>query len=291
MVSTDRERLVVVGADGSGTDDNAITWAARTASRNSARLRIVHALEVPLGAVETLPLPADPEPVADRVADQVRSEFPGLQVSTAQAAGSPAAVLLEHQDEAMVIAVGSGRRGGIGQLLLGSTALPVAMHATCPVAVINKEVDIDREPRLRVTAAVDGSADSVAAAAVAFASAQARGARVECLITWAMEVVDGYVVTEPDSPEWRQLEATLRGRVERAVAPVVQRYPEVAYDIRVEHGSSSRVLVERTKDSDLLVMGSRGRGGFAGKLLGSVSQRVLQGAAGPVMIVKAPRRH
>lgn len=288
MTAEQRERLVVVGVDGSGTDSNALLWAARVASRNQARLHIVHALEVPLGVVEALPLPEDPEPVAEQTAARVREQFPGLTVTAEDVPGSPAAVLMEHQDQAMVLVVGSGQRGTLGQVILGTTSLPVAMHARCPVAVVNKTVDMQREPSGVVTAAVDGSRDSVAAAAMAFAAARARGGRVRCVATWALEVVDGYVVTEPDSAEWRAIEDDLRERVTTAIAPVVERFPDVPHEVRIEHGNAARVLLACTRECDLLVMGSRGRGGFAGKLLGSVSQRVLQAAEGPVMIVKAP---
>lgn len=67
------------------------------------------------------------------------------------------------------------------------------------------------------------------------------------------------------------------------------RYPGVAVDIQIVHGPSSQVLAQWSGEADLLVMGSRGRGGFAGKLLGSVSHTVLQAARWPVVVVKAPR--
>lgn len=302
MVGASASSAVVVGVDGSGTDGSALAWAAGTALAHGVPLHLVHATEaLTVGAVEDDPGIGGPgvldavrretdEPRVARAAEErVRREWPDLEVVVTETVGSASGALLEHQDDARMIVVGSGRKGMLGQLLLGTTSLNVAMHARCPVAVVPQGVRTDQPPRGRVLVAVDGSRDSAAAALVAWAEAAVRKATVVCVTAWYLEVVRGYVVTEPDSPEWQAIEERQRQRVEAATAAARAQHPDVPVEVEVAQGPSSRVLVERTGEADLLVMGSRGRGGFAGKLLGSVSHKVLQAARSPVIVVK-PRK-
>ncbi|WP_231635335.1 universal stress protein [Luteipulveratus halotolerans] len=161
------------------------------------------------------------------------------------------------------------------------------MHATCPVAVVNPGVDVEAELKGEIVVGVDGSRDSAAAAEIAFAAAAARGSHVTCLSSWYLEVADGVVVTDEDTPQRRAIDDRQRERVESAITAAREAHPDVAYDIEVVNGPSSKVLAARSEQADVLVLGTRGRGGFAGKLLGSVSQKVLQAAQCPVVVVKS----
>jgi nucleotide-binding universal stress UspA family protein len=76
-----------------------------------------------------------------------------------------------------------------------------------------------------------------------------------------------------------------------AVTGVAERYPEVVVHQEVVHGAASRVLVERSGDAQLVVVGDRGHGGFVGLLLGSVSQHVIHHAACPVAVIRREREH
>jgi nucleotide-binding universal stress UspA family protein len=78
----------------------------------------------------------------------------------------------------------------------------------------------------------------------------------------------------------RQASAELDAVLSAVAAPT-----EVAVERSVQQGSAADVLVESSRDADLLVVGSRGRGGFAGLLLGSVSQRCVERAPCPVVVV------
>lgn len=290
-----------MGVDGTGTDASALAWAAKAADLHGVPLRVVHSNEVTVaGAVEDDPAMSGSavmdmlrEQGAPRFAEDavagVRERYPDLQVEFTEAIGAASGALLDHQDDALMIVVGSGQRGGIGGFLLGTTSLNTAMHARCPVAVVNHEVRVTPELADRVVVAVDGSRDSAAAAVVAFQEAALRQAPAVCLSSWYLEVVDGFVVTEPVSPEWKAIEDRQRQRIEAAIRTARRRFPDVEVQIEIVHGPSARVLTEATGKSDLMVMGTRGRGGFAGKLMGSVSHKVLQAAACPVIVVKAPK--
>jgi nucleotide-binding universal stress UspA family protein len=213
----------------------------------------------------------------------------GVEAEVSVEHGSPVRALLAHEDEAALIVVGTGRKGALEEFVLGTTSIGVAAHATCPVVVLNPEIDVAALTRGVVLVAVDGSADSVAGAAAAVAHAAATGARVVALSTWYLEVVDGYVVTEPDSPEWHRVEEERRAMVEQALAPARAAHPDVTVEVQVRRGPSLSTLRDAAAEADVLVIGSRGLGGVRGRLLGSVSQRLMRSASVPVMVVT--RRH
>ncbi|MDE9367275.1 universal stress protein [Luteipulveratus sp. YIM 133132] len=291
---------VVVGVDGSGTDEPAVAWAALTAARHRVPLRVVHSNEVAVaGAVQDDPAAGSDETlsalrehgeaprVADQLVEKVRAQYPGVDVEAVEAAGAASQALMDQQESALVLVVGSGRRGGIGERILGSTSLNIAMHAACPVAVVNPGVDVSAEPVGRIVVGVDGSRDSAAAAEIAWATAAARGARVACISTWYLEVVGGVVITDEDSEQRDVIETRQRERVEAAIRAAREDFPDVPYDVEILNGPSSKVLAAQSDHADVLVIGTRGRGGFAGKLLGSVSHKVLQAARCPVVVVKS----
>jgi nucleotide-binding universal stress UspA family protein len=297
---TETHPVVVVGVDGSGSDGAALLWAADTARLHGARLRIVHAVEaLSMGAMAVEMGTPTPEMtgalaavgvapgVAATAAEQVRQRHPDLQVEVLEALGGASALMLAQQDDALMLVVGRGRKTALDQILMGTTSLATVTHARCPVAVVDPEVGNDDAPRGRVVVALDGGRDSERAAETAFAEAELRGATLVGLNVWHIEVVNGYVVTEPSSPEWREIEERQTRRVEAALAQAHERHPSVPTEVAVLHGPSARVIAQQSTEADLLVMGTRGKGGFVGKLLGSTSQKVLQVARCPVVVVRS----
>jgi nucleotide-binding universal stress UspA family protein len=139
----------------------------------------------------------------------------------------------------------------------------------------------------RIVVGVDGSPGSVAALSWACALGAATGAEVEAVSAWELSYawIDGYA---PDVHRW--CEEARRGteqRLERTIAAALDgRAVTVARS--VVEGPAARVLLDACKDADLLVVGSRGRGGFAGLLLGSVSQQCVHHAHVPVTVVPEP---
>lgn len=288
---------IVVGVAGDGAGDSALLWAARTAARTGTSLVVVHASDPESFAARvtgaemmaiTAVLEAEEETVREleqRVAALAREL--GISARVDAVRGSPVSALLEHQDEAAVIVVGTGAKGALEEFILGSTSLGVAAHARCPVVVINPGVDLDALDHGRIGVAVDGSADSRRAARAALALAELTGARVSAVTTWYMEMVNGFVVTEPDSQEWVQLEADRRAIVEEVLAPLRDRYPDVEVDVEVVRGPVVMTLRDYSMQCDVLVVGSRGLGGIRGRLLGSVSQRMMRTASCPVLVMRA----
>lgn len=293
-------RSIVVGADGGASDGPALRWAAKLAHRTGLPLVAVHSSEpealaaraAGAGAPDITALLEAEDARAKTVRETVTAlaEELGITATTVVERGSPVRSLLEHQGQAALIVVGTGRKGALEEFVLGTTSIGVAAHATVPVVVINPEVDVEALDTGRIAVAIDGSDDSEAAARAAVRYAALSGSSITAVTAWYLEVVNGYVVTEPDSPEWKQIERDREEMLRDVLRPALQDHPDVQVDYQVRRGPIVPTLTEASRDVDLVVVGSRGRGAFTGRLLGSVSQRVMRSAVCPVMVVTAPRR-
>ncbi len=291
----DATDAVVAGLDGSAADEPVVDWAADEATRLSAPLRLVSVVDpgfqlMPYEAlVSSTPSLAEQleegtHLLLDRSAARARERHPALDVAVAVLWGSPAAGVLDLARPAARVVIGAPRKGPLERVLLGSVALPVVAHAQCPVVVVPTGSHV--EPLRRLVVGVDGSEASVTAVELALTTARAAAATVTCVIGWHLEVQDGVVVTEEGSDRWAAVEERHLARAHRVVDPVAARFPDVTVEVIVRHGPPSRVLVEAGADlgADAIVVASRGRGGFRGLLLGSVSRRVVE-RAGRVVIV------
>jgi nucleotide-binding universal stress UspA family protein len=133
----------------------------------------------------------------------------------------------------------------------------------------------------RIVVGVDGSPTSKAALAWAVGQAELTGAVVEAVIAW--EYSDAYGLGLTTGVDFENIAATVAAD---AIAEVTGRGTAVKIQTRVEEGHPARVLIDASAGADLLVVGSRGHGGFAGALLGSVSQHCIQHAACPVVVIR-----
>ena len=289
MISLSRP-AVVVGYDTSEHAQSALGVAADQAVRRHCPLRIVHALGVrpyaelfPEGAlpVDTLPWRAAGQERLDALAEQLRSTRPDLEVSAVVKMSSPTVLLLDESREAALLVVGARGDGGFPGLTVGSVGDQVAAHARCPVLVVRAGA----QPDGPVVVGVDGSDASERAIGFAFEQASDRGARVVALhasLPWAYEAVPA----ASDLPSDVLHDEEARRLLSEALAGWGEKYP----DVRVEYATLRReaavALVEASAQAQLLVVGSRGLGGFRGLLLGSVSRSVLHHAACPVAVVR-----
>ncbi|MGN7246329.1 universal stress protein [Janibacter anophelis] len=284
---------VVAALDGSHRDDAVIDWAAAEAAALSAPLHLVHAVDLgtPLSAYGELL--TSPE-IVDRVEQEstrvvteararVEAARPGLAVTTALPTGSPSGALLAAAEGARVLVVGSARKNRAERIVLGTTSLSVVAHAPCPVVLVPENASTSGDGR--VVVGIDGSEHSRLAFRHALDAAALRGRTVTTVTSWNVEVENGVVVTEPGSPEWEAVDARYRAMAERTIAEDRDAHPDIAVEVQVRHGRAADSLVEVAEGADLLLVGSRGRGGFRGMLLGSVSQRVLALATCPVAVL------
>ncbi|MEU0440566.1 universal stress protein [Streptomyces sp. NPDC006186] len=286
---------VVVGVDGSASSLAAVEVAAREARLRGAALRVVHAflwpaLHVPLGPSPLGPPDGGLRNLADRVVAEAvaraRTAEPDVEIGQVVVSGEPLTVL-EAQSRAaeLVVVVGSRGMGGFVGLLLGSTAVHLAAHGACPVLVVREEP----RPDGPVVLGVDGSAAGRKAVDFAFAEAFLRGAPLVALHAWTTWNAPMPAPSDPSAP-YANPPGTRAGTEERLSAEALagrrEHLPGVAVEHRVVHGGTREALIEASGSAQLLVVGARGRGGFTGLLLGSVSQAVLHHARCPVAVVR-----
>lgn len=285
-------RPVVAGVDGSAAAWQALAWAAREAEHEHRALRVVHAWEVPLPGYAPVPEAVDAMHDAGelllREATTKASEWaPSLVVTGRLSHGPAARVLVDEGRDAAMVVIGSHGRGGFARLLLGSVSDAVAMHAGVPVVVVRgKATDAAWRPGT-VVVGVDGSEISDDAVDAAFLAASRRAGELVVVHAWRRPdplVDEAYAVLA--EPSARETESRLA--IAESIAGLREKYPDVRVTQQVAGTHPVQALVDaaRERDAALLVVGSRGRGGFAGLLLGSVSRGVLHHATCPVMVVR-----
>jgi nucleotide-binding universal stress UspA family protein len=140
-------------------------------------------------------------------------------------------------------------------------------------------------PEGKIVVGVDGSEESLAALRWAASHARRAGTGVEAITAWRPMVPGTFA---SDLAYW-DFSGEARRTLEEAIGKVRPEAPEVTVRERVIEGPTPRVLVEACGPADLLVVGSRGHGGFSGLLLGSVSDYCANHAPCSVMIVRPPR--
>ncbi|MDX3758603.1 universal stress protein [Streptomyces mirabilis] len=281
-------RPIVVGVDPDPAHRMALAWAADEAARRQLPLRLVHVEGVPTegyGKREISPsreewneaLREAGKQVLEEAVKFVRAKHPQLEVDAPLAVGDPVWVLREQSRDATAVVLGS-RHLSRAQEVFGSAsvAIPVMAHAHCPVVVVPEPEHVTQEPAYYVVG-VDGSEHSGAAVDVAFEEAALRGAELRTLYVWEpghLRIFDEY---ESQQEARRLLSEIVAGRR--------PRYPEVDLRHELVVGHPVQVLTDASAHALGLVVGTRGRGGFTGMLLGSVSQGVLHHARCPVIAV------
>ena len=188
-----------------------------------------------------------------------------------------------------MLVVGSRGLGGFTGLLLGSTGIQLATHSVCPVVVVRPPDDAATAGAEagRVVVGVDGSPASEAAVAFAFEQAAWRGVGLTAVMAWDMAYLDvpGRVGSIPEGVLTAGQEAA-QASLGESLAGWREPYPDIDVRARTDMGNAARVLLDASPGACLLVMGSRGRGGFGSLLLGSVSHAVLHHAHCPVAVVR-----
>ncbi|MER5355324.1 universal stress protein [Kitasatospora sp. NPDC002551] len=267
---------VLVGVDGSEASLAAVDVAAREARLRGTGLRIVHAfiwplMNVPLGPAKDGPPQGGLRHQAEDVLRDARARAealdPRLEIETELVTGEPLTVLARHSGQASLVVVGSRGLGRFGALLIGSVAVHLAAHAACPVLIVRGRPD----PEGPVLVAVDGGGVGAEALGFAFAEASARRAPLTALH-----------IAHP-STSWPDQEERV---LAEALAGWREKYPDVELRSEIVEAHTRPALLEASREAQLLVVGARGRGGFAGMLLGSTSQAMIQHAHCPVVVVR-----
>ncbi|MFG3618466.1 universal stress protein [Nocardia sp. NPDC047654] len=274
---------VLVGVDGSESALAAVRFAA--AHRHA-----------PLHIIDSIPAPADFGPgvaleqidfdsyraqataaleAAREAAATAAAPLGELDITTELAETPPIPLLRDRSENARLLVVGTHGLGVFSRSILGSVSTALARHAACPVAVIPGDVEHAVGP---VIVGVDGSPCSARAVEIAFEEAAHRSAELVAVHTWSE-------FFRYDSRAEMQQEG--EHLLSESLAGYGERYPQVPVRRVVAEDRPARRLLEVGANARLIVVGSHGRGGFAGMTLGSVSQAVLHGATVPVLIARS----
>lgn len=280
------ETGVVVGVDGSEHCVAAVRWAADTAAAYKLPLTVLYArpdaMAEPTLVSEPTGLLADAVAVAD-------ARQPGINVRALQMPDAPVQSLLAAGESADAIVLGSRGVEGFRGLLLGSTAMHVAPYADCPVVVVHYGDDgvpfegfegYTGNPG-QVVLGYDGSSASNRAAAFAFRHAEAIGCGVVAVSVEASR-------SEPETEQIDPENATPGSDTSAFHSPVIvtaSSFPDVPVSFVAGTGRPAEVLLSEAIGAELLVVGSRGSGGFTGLIMGSVTQKVLAHATCPVAVL------
>jgi nucleotide-binding universal stress UspA family protein len=283
---------ILVAVDGSPESDAAVRWAAREAEMRNADVTLMHVI-APVEVswpVRYLQASFDKwqEENAQHVIEQAQKTFHAT-VSPAESSAVRAAVkhaavastLIDASRDAQMVVVGSRGMGAVGRVILGSVSGGLVHYAHCPVAVIHADEAQAPDRTSPVLLGIDGSPDSEAATALAFDEASLRGVDLVALHAWSD--VGVFPVLGMD---WRQYEDEGHEVLAERLAGWQEQYPDVHVRRRIVCDQPARWLLEESEQAQLVVVGSHGRGGFKGMLLGSVSTKVAGGAKAPVIVVR-----
>ncbi len=286
---------IVVGVDGSTSALHAAGWAANVASRRHLPLRLVFAsnsVAFGYGAWLAPPqsyfdeLQASSERLLEDVETAIRRDHPDLEIAVQLQTASPIPTLIAQSDEARLLVLGSRGTGGFGGMLAGSTAVALVAHGHCPVAVI-RGASPDAVPPTEgpVVVGVDGSRTSDAALATAFDEASWRGVDLVAVHSWLEDAADKDLLQRGDAA-WAQVEQNEGEVLAERMAGWQEKYPDVAVRRVLTQGKPVERLLEHAARAQLIVVGSRGRGGIRGMLLGSTSQALIYHATCPLLVVR-----
>lgn len=290
-MATSAENIgIIVAVDGSPGSDAAVTWAAAEGLRRRVPVTLLHVI-APL--MVTWSSAADKSNVADLQEDSSATVLEHAEVVFRSALDDPNSVVLrtesrpspvvgtlaEASRSALMLVVGNRGTGGHKRLPLGSVAAGLLHHAHCPVAVIHRDDVADSAAP--VVLGVDGSPSSEAATRLAFSEAALRGVDLVAVHAWSdIGAVPLFAL------DWGVYEEEAQETLAERLAGWRELYPDVQVQRRLVRDRPAHWLVEESRNAELVVVGSRGRGGFAGLLLGSVASTVAQLSHAAVIVVR-----
>ncbi|HEY5664402.1 MAG TPA: universal stress protein [Ilumatobacter sp.] len=282
----------VVGVDASPESKEALDWARRIA-RPDDRIVVVHAWEVPLVTGYDMVITIDPVEIGQlsmRGLEQLLESIDDDRLEPVTQQGHPGRALVTKADEFDATMIVLGHRGDSRvSMMLGSTANYVLHHTERPV-VVHRGDHGDFPTRVVVGVddhdLVDGKAvENESTRAIRWAYALPGVEEIRVVHAWFLPALAvgmfATVASELDS-----MDAAAQDVVDRVLASAGPAPDHVKVIGEAVRGTPGFALIEASRDADLIVVGSRGRGGFAGLLLGSTSAEITSHSHCPVTVIR-----
>ncbi|UGT67268.1 universal stress protein [Nocardia gipuzkoensis] len=284
---------ILAAVDGSACSYQAVAWAAAEAALHRCALHIITSMAIPtgfgpgisMGEADLEWMRRDGERILTEAARVARTASPGDEPAITTEVSFELAIplLIERSARARMLVVGSRGLGAFRRGLLGSVSTATTHHAHCPVAVIHGISAIDAvSARQPVLVGVDGTANSVPAVELAFEEASRRKVDLVALHAWS----DTSGLDVPVRG-WDGARESAEAVLAENLAGWSDRYPDVAVLRVVTADRPARSLLEESANTQLVVVGTHGRGGFASTVLGSTSNALLHSIDVPMIVVRS----
>ncbi|PAU68377.1 universal stress protein [Bifidobacterium criceti] len=286
------DNTILVGVDGSHASYKATWWAANYAKHVGLSLQIVCAYSLPSYAAvsfdATYTAMGD-DNAAHNDAQEILSKAKaiadeqGVDAQTLIVTGDPSSVFVELSRNYNLIVIGNRGKGGLAERLLGTTSSSLPAYAYCPIVVVPYTDDKGNLMHLNnvITKVAVGSDDTkwgIRALQLAAKFAHSWGAQLD-----AITVVPPNTNLASD-----EVRGKFEDELDARLKPILAEYPELNVHKNIVAGNAVETLTKASRDHDIVVVGSCGRGGFTGLLFNSTSQGLLQHSVSPVLVV--PRK-
>ena len=297
MSGSKTHRGILVGVDRSASSMAAVDWAARDAAMRNVPLTLMHVVAPVVPAVAPWPEIPIPQDYFERQDDKARRILEDARRAVADSTadhgppfvhsvvlhGPTVSTLVNQSKIADMMVVGCRGEGALSRVPFGSVSTGLMNYAHCPVAVVHDEPPPPAQAPVLV--GIDGSPASELATEIAFDEAFRRGVDLVALHAWS-----DVSMLEVPGLDLATIEAQAQEALAEWLARWQQRYPDVTVQRVVVCDQPARQLVEHSESAQLVVVGSDGRGGFAGMLLGSVSTAVGHAARTVVIVARESHR-
>jgi nucleotide-binding universal stress UspA family protein len=303
-MDAEKKKAVLVGVDGTDASYKAVWWAANYTKHAGLELQIVCAYSLPSYAAvsfdatySALGDDAMAHTDAQEILARAKSiaDEQGVKASTLIVTGDPASVFVELSRNYHLIVIGNRGKGGLAERLLGTTSSSLPAYSYCPTVVVPFTDDDDKLLHLnnKITRVAVGSDESKwGLKALQLAADFAASWDAELTVLSAVPVYgasSGMFSLAPSQEDQQHIVDSYLDDLRTRVEPIRDQYPHLDINLKVVPGSAVDALAQASAKNDVVVVGSRGRGGFTGLILGSTSQGLIQHAQCPVYVV--PRKY
>jgi nucleotide-binding universal stress UspA family protein len=274
----------IVGWDGSSASRAALDWAAERARRHGGGLHVLRVLG-PFPFVESEALWADEVTAAsivslDEEVARLRTDHPGVEVSSELVSGDATEILLDNSSPQTVLVIGTRHRSAPYFRFAWSFGGQLAASARGPVVIVPETSPQDARG---IVVGVDASPESDAAVVFAAREAERDGTPLDLVHAWSGRLLNATRGGDIEGAPW--LEDAHRRVLTEASSLVDRAAPDLPRAVHLDEGTASHALLERARTAELVVVGARGRGPLASLLLGSVSTALVESMPCPIAIL------